>query len=106
MRPSQEGLHRGATPPGAGQMRETLQHLAPPPSRRSATTSEEVYLSSLAPLLTTVVDMDVVVRGLSFPWAPGSSPGFAAVRRAFCQAVAALPGRTLKYTVSHRRLGF
>ena len=67
MRPSQEGLHRGATPPGAGQMREALQHLAPPPSRRSATTSEEFYLSSLAPLLTTIVDMDVVVRGLSFP---------------------------------------
>ena len=63
-------------------------------------------LSSLAPLLNTVVDMDVVVRGLSFPWAPGSSPGFAAVRRAFCQAVAALPGRTLKYTGSHRRPGF
>ena len=83
MRPSQEGLHRGATPPGAGQMREALQHLAPPPSRRSATTSEEFYLSSLAPLLTT--DMDVVVRGLPFPWATGSSPGFAAVRRAFCQ---------------------
>ena len=65
---------------------------------------EEVYLSSLAPLLTP--DMDVVARGLSFPWAPGSSPGFTAVRRAFCQAVAALPGRTLKYTVSHCRLGF
>ena len=72
-------------------------------SKEGAQPPEEVYLSSLAPLLTT--GMDVVARGLSFPWAPGSSPGFAAVRCAFCQAVAELPGRTLKYTGSHRRPG-
>ena len=37
---------------------------------------------------------------------PQCSPGIAAVRRACCQAVSALPGRTLMDTVSHRRLGF
>ena len=53
--------HLGASPSDPLQLPWLLPRKGPSPP-------EEVYLSSQAPLLTT--DMDVVVRGLSFPWAP------------------------------------
>ena len=79
--------HLGASPSDPLQLPWLLPRKGPSPP-------EEVYLSSQAPLLTT--DMDGVV----------SSPGLAAIRRAFCQAMAVLPGRTRKYAVGHRGLGF